>query len=167
MSIQKLRSERGWSQETLAMHSGLSVRTIQRVENGKRASLESLQCLAAVFETNVGDLVQEKLMTNTQTSNQQLEEHSEKEAIAYVHNLKWFHLHWITFIVVMPCLYGLNLVVSPEVFWVIIVGIAWGFGLALHAIVLFGMFSLFGGAWEQRQFQKYMNQRGQNNHLDS
>ena len=163
MSIQQLRTDRGWSQEELAMHSGLSVRTIQRIENGKRASLESLKCLAAVFETNVSNLVQEKAMTSTPTTNQHYLEHAEKEAIAYVQNLKGFHIHWITFIVVMPCLYALNIKVSPEDLWIIFVGIAWGFGLALHAVVLFGMFSLFGGAWEQRQFQKYMSQHNQDN----
>ena len=162
MSIQQLRLDKGWSQEDLAMHSGLSVRTIQRIENGKRASLESLKCLAAVFETNVSNLVQEKPMANTQPTNQQFIEHAEKEAIAYVQNLKGFHIHWITFTVVMAGLYVLNLNVSPGNWWVIIVGIAWGAGLGLHAIVLFGMFSLFGGAWEQRQFQKYMNRHGQN-----
>ena len=162
MSIQKLRVEKGWSQEDLAMHSGLSVRTIQRIENGKRASLESLKCLAAVFETNVSNLVQEKPMTNSQPTNQQFIEHAEKEAIAYVQNLKGFHIHWITFVVVMPCLYALNLKVSPDNLWVLIVGLAWGFGLALHAIVLFGMFSVFGGAWEQKQFQKYMSRHGNN-----
>ena len=162
MSIQRLRTDKGWSQEELAMHSGLSVRTIQRIENDKRASLESLKCLAAVFQTSVSALVQEKPMTDTQPTKQQFVEHTEKEAIAYVQNLKGFHIHWITFIVVMPCLYALNLQVSPENLWILIVGAAWGFGLALHAVVLFGIFSLFGGAWEQKQFQKYMNQHRQN-----
>ena len=35
MLIQKLRLQRGWSQEQLAVLSGLSVRTIQRLERGK------------------------------------------------------------------------------------------------------------------------------------
>ena len=39
MNILTLRLEKGWSQEELAAHSGLSVRTIQRIENGQRASL--------------------------------------------------------------------------------------------------------------------------------
>jgi len=160
MSIQKLRLDKGWSQEDLAMHSGISVRTIQRIENGKRASLESLKCLAAVFETNVSNLVQEKPMSNTQSSDQYFVGQAEQEAISYVQNLKAFHLNWITFIIVMPCLYMLNIKVSPDFLWVILAGIGWGFGIVLHALVIFGLFSVFGGAWEQREFQKRMDRRG-------
>ena len=59
MGVQELRLEKGWSQERLAQISGLSLRTIQRIESGKTAGLESLNCLAAVFETNVSNLMQE------------------------------------------------------------------------------------------------------------
>jgi transcriptional regulator with XRE-family HTH domain len=50
MLIQKLRLQHGWSQEQLAELSGLSVRTIQRIEGGKTASVESLKSLGAIFE---------------------------------------------------------------------------------------------------------------------
>lgn len=42
MLVQKLRLQRSWSQEQLAAVSGLSVRTIQRIERGQSASLETL-----------------------------------------------------------------------------------------------------------------------------
>ena len=54
--IQKLRVQRGWSQEQLAELSGLSPRTIQRLERGHKASMESLKCIAAVFEVDFADL---------------------------------------------------------------------------------------------------------------
>ena len=135
MDIQKLRTDKGWSQEELAMHAGISVRTIQRIENGKRASLESLKCLAAVFETSVSELVQEKPMTTSESTSQHLLEMKEKEAIAYVENLKGFHMNWIAFLVIMPCLYLLNMQVSPENLWVAFVGVAWVFAIVLHAIM--------------------------------
>lgn len=47
--IQKLRDIKCWSQEELAAASGLSVRTIQRVEKTGIASLETTKALAAVF----------------------------------------------------------------------------------------------------------------------
>lgn len=159
MNIQKLRLDKGWSQEELAMHSGISVRTIQRIENGKRASLESLKCLAAVFETNVSNLVQEKPMSNTQTSDQYFVKQSEQDAIAYVQNLRAFHMNWIAFLVIIPALYVLNIKISPEFLWVVIVAIAWFAAIVLHALVIFGLFSVFGGAWEQREFQKRMDRR--------
>ena len=46
MIIRKLRLKRGWSQEQLAGMSGLSVRTIQRIERGQGPGLESLKSLA-------------------------------------------------------------------------------------------------------------------------
>ena len=157
MIIQKLRVDRGWSQEELAAHSGLSVRTIQRIENGKRASLESLKCLAAVFETQVSDLVQENPMNDTQTSNQYFLDQAEQEAIEYVENLKAFHLNWITFVIVMPFMYLLNIKLTPGFLWVLILAGTWTLAIVLQAVLIFGLFSVFSGAWEQREFQKRMS----------
>jgi len=70
MNIQQRRLEKGWSQEELARHSGLSTRTIQRIEGGQKAGLESLKCLAAVFETSISALMQEQTMTNPEQADQ-------------------------------------------------------------------------------------------------
>jgi len=59
MVLKKMREKRTWSQEQLAEMSGLSVRTIQRIEAGNKASLESLKSLASVFEVKVSTLEQE------------------------------------------------------------------------------------------------------------
>ena len=56
MLIQKLRLKRGWSQQQLAEASGLSTRTIQRVEAGHPASVETLKSIAAVFEVDFSTL---------------------------------------------------------------------------------------------------------------
>ncbi|MCG8485970.1 MAG: helix-turn-helix domain-containing protein [Chromatiales bacterium] len=55
--IKKLRISKAWSQEQLAEFSGLSIRTIQRLERGHSAGLESLKSVAAVFEISVSDLL--------------------------------------------------------------------------------------------------------------
>lgn len=57
--IKKLRERKNWSQEQLATMSGLSVRTIQRIESGNKASMESLKSLASVFEIDVSKLTEE------------------------------------------------------------------------------------------------------------
>ncbi|NMP30484.1 helix-turn-helix transcriptional regulator [Thalassotalea sp. M1531] len=52
LSIEKLktlRREKGWSQEVLAKATGLSVRTIQRIESDGKASVESTLSIASVF----------------------------------------------------------------------------------------------------------------------
>ena len=71
MLVQKLRLQRGWSQEQLAELSGLSVRTIQRMERGLPASNETLKSLASVFEIEFSTLqaTQEPSMTTYSASN--------------------------------------------------------------------------------------------------
>lgn len=54
--VQKLRLKRGWSQQQLAELSGLSTRTIQRVEGGQTPTVETLKSLASVFEVDFQEL---------------------------------------------------------------------------------------------------------------
>lgn len=56
MILKQLRISRHLSQEQLAQMSGLNVRTIQRIESGHNASVESLKCLAAVLEVDIPTL---------------------------------------------------------------------------------------------------------------
>ncbi|WP_405600686.1 MULTISPECIES: helix-turn-helix transcriptional regulator [unclassified Pseudoalteromonas] len=54
--IKKQRNERTWSQDHLASVSGLSLRTIQRIEKEGKCSLDSKKALASVFEIDANDL---------------------------------------------------------------------------------------------------------------
>ena len=67
MIVRRLREKRNWSQEQLAIMSGLSTRTIQRIESGNKASLESLKALASVFEIDISKL-QEEIIVIDKTS---------------------------------------------------------------------------------------------------
>lgn len=67
MIVRRLREKRNWSQEQLATMSGLSTRTIQRIESGNKASLESLKALASVFEIDISKL-QEEIIVIDKTS---------------------------------------------------------------------------------------------------
>ncbi|MCA9971282.1 MAG: DUF805 domain-containing protein, partial [Anaerolineales bacterium] len=55
--VKKLRTAKSWSQEQLGEASGLSPRTIQRLENGGNASMESVRALAAAFEVDSQELL--------------------------------------------------------------------------------------------------------------
>lgn len=55
--IKELRIKKGWSQEELAEFSGLSVRTVQRIEQGAQPSRESLRALSATFSIPQSELV--------------------------------------------------------------------------------------------------------------
>ncbi len=54
--IKELRLAKAWSQEQLAQLASVSVRTVQRIENGEQASLETLAAIASAFELGVTDL---------------------------------------------------------------------------------------------------------------
>lgn len=50
--VKELRNQKGWSQSELAELSGLSVKTIQRIEHGQGApSLDTAKALASIFDT--------------------------------------------------------------------------------------------------------------------
>jgi DNA-binding XRE family transcriptional regulator len=66
--IKKQRNNRAWSQTQLADVSGLSVRTIQRIEKTGIASLESVKSFASVFELEVKD-IQKKSKIQTHSLN--------------------------------------------------------------------------------------------------
>lgn len=54
--IQDLRAARAWSQQDLAEATGLNLRTIQRIERGGNASLQSRKSLAMAFDLDIADL---------------------------------------------------------------------------------------------------------------
>jgi DNA-binding XRE family transcriptional regulator len=55
------RLKRAWNKDQLARFSGLSHRTIQRVEKEATGSLETKKALAATFEIDANDLDYEEL----------------------------------------------------------------------------------------------------------
>lgn len=51
-----MRKNAGWTQERLCEHSGVTVRTIQRLEAGHETSLETLSRVADALQVDVRDL---------------------------------------------------------------------------------------------------------------
>lgn len=82
MIVKKLRKQNNWSQEQLATMSGLNVRTIQRVEGGQKASLETLKCLASVFNVDIERLTEEITVID-------------KESVAWKRQPWWFRINFI------------------------------------------------------------------------
>ncbi len=68
MILKQLRIGRHLSQEQLARMSGLNVRTIQRIESGHNASLESLKCLASALEVDIETLNREAYKMDKDTA---------------------------------------------------------------------------------------------------
>lgn len=155
MLIQKLRLQRGWSQEQLADVSGLSVRTVQRLERGQTGSLESLNALAAVFEIDIARLTEPDMaQPNTESVRA-----DEALALAQVRKLKGFYLHLAQFAVVIPFLALINLFASPSYWWVIWPALGWGLGIAAHAASVFDLVPFLNGDWEKRQVEKRLGRK--------
>jgi len=156
MLVQKLRLRRGWSQEQLADVSGLSVRTIQRIERGQKPSLESQKALAAVFEVDLSHIQspdQEAEMHGPASS-----AHEAQEALAFarVRRIKRLYAHLFVYVVVIGALSVVNLVGHPRVFWVIWPALGWGVGLAFHGLSAFNRIPFLNAEWEKRQVEKVL-----------
>ena len=54
--VKSKRNERGWTQEELAIAADLGLRTIQRMEAGGEASLNSIKSVASALEIESGSL---------------------------------------------------------------------------------------------------------------
>jgi transcriptional regulator with XRE-family HTH domain len=134
-AIKKMRLERHWSQEQLADMSGLSIRTIQRIENGENAGLESLKSLAAVFETNITD------------SNKTDEIEQIRKEEAYVQNIKGFYK--LLAIAILSLVVPFIIAVNDSSLWSVFLWIllSWGVILGIYSL---NVFDLFGEEWKRK-----------------
>jgi len=133
--IKKMRLERHWAQDQLAEMSGLSIRTIQRIENGENAGLESLKSLASVFEINIAD----------SDKKQEMEQIRKEEE--YVQNVKGFYklLAVAVFSLVVPFIIAINDSTNWNVFlWILL---SWGVILGIYSL---NVFDFFGDEWKRK-----------------
>lgn len=151
MQVQKLRLQRGWSQQQLAELSGLNVRTIQRIKNGQAASTESLKSLASVFEIDFSKLTSEPTMPTSITPDQ-----DEQLALWKVRKLKGFYIHLTQYVVVIVGLGIINLYNSPDSLWFFWPALGWGIGILAHAASFFQWVPFFGPQWERKQVEKQL-----------
>lgn len=156
MLVQKLRLQKGWSQQQLADLSGLSVRTIQRIEQGHTPSVESLKSLAAVFDIDFSHL-QEPAMsphaTAAVTPPGAGASPDEILALRHVRQLKGLYLHAMQYLLVVTALAVFNLWKQPHYWWFLWVAFGWGSGLLVHASRVLN-WGPFGPAWEKAQVEK-------------
>jgi transcriptional regulator with XRE-family HTH domain len=155
MLIQKLRLQRGWSQEQLAELSGLSVRTIQRLERGQTASVESLKALGAAFEIDFSDLKEPEMNA---TMSQSISA-DEALALAHVRKLKGFYIHLAQYGIVISFLAVVNYFTSPHYFWVAWPALGWGLGLLFHALRVFDQVPFLNGQWERQQVERRLGRK--------
>ena len=155
MLVQKLRLQRGWSQQQLAELSGLNVRTIQRIEKGQEPSVESLKSLAAVFNVEFSTLKEQGMV------NVIIESQSAEEILAFnqVRKLNGFYIHLAQYVLVVALLAVINVLTTPNRWWVQWVIMGWGIGVFFHWLQISERFSLFGSTWEKEQVEKRLGRK--------
>jgi transcriptional regulator with XRE-family HTH domain len=134
-----MRLERHWSQDQLAEMSGLSIRTIQRIESGENAGLESLKSLASVFETNIEDSDKKEEM-------EQIRKEEE-----YVQNLKGFYK--LLAVAILSLTVPFFLAVNDSSFWFVFLWIllTWAILLGIYSL---NIFDFFGEEWKRKMIYK-------------
>jgi transcriptional regulator with XRE-family HTH domain len=137
--IKKMRLERHWSQDQLAEMSGLSIRTIQRIENGENAGLESLKSLASVFEINITD------------SNKTKEIEQVRKEEEYIQNVKGFYK--LLALAILSLAVPFAIAVNDSSHWNVFLWIllSWGVILAIYSL---NIFDLFGEEWKGKMIAK-------------
>jgi len=157
MSIQKMRLQRGWSQQQLADASGLSVRTVQRIESGHPGSIESIKSLAAVFEVDFSTLTSEAAMVDQQQSVS--EAIRERIAFMQARRIRGFYLHLMIYLVASGGCALIDLATSPGILWFIGLSLFWGLGVAVHALTVFVFDRFFGGPWELARVEQLLGRQ--------
>ena len=160
MLIQKLRLQRGWSQEQLAELSGLSVRTIQRLERGQTPSVESLKAIASVFEIDFNRLKEPDMDTPETPGaspglNPKLRP-DEALALAHVRKIKAFYVHLTQYVAVIGLLAAVNLFTYSGYPWFLWPAFGWGIGIVAHGLAAFGRTPFLDAQWERREVEKYL-----------
>lgn len=130
MIIRELRLQRGWSQDELGRISGLSARTIQRIERGDRPSLESAKALSAVFEVPLA-----QLQADFDHRGPVLAKDDHEDAQARdVHS---FFVHLLVFLLAIAFFFALNRYFDPGFTWAWWPTMGWAIGLIAHGLGAF------------------------------
>ncbi|EPL3844590.1 helix-turn-helix domain-containing protein [Klebsiella aerogenes] len=148
--VKQLRLQRAWSQEQLAELAGVSVRTIQRIENGDRPGLETLSALAAVFEINVAELSDDAPVGHEASLDLRIE-----EAKSRLHQESRFFRSLSVAVTVCVLLLVINRLTQPDIYWSVWVAIVWGALLLLRGLRLF-VFAGWIRQWRQARLQRLL-----------
>ena len=128
VKIKRWREERSWSQDHLSDAAGLSLRTIQRIENGNGTSRESVIALAAAFNVDVIALTVDERAESKAIAQNKRNKIKDALRVGFLINLASYLFGLVVFTVISLSDgvegYGMLL---PAIWWG--VGVA-GFGLA-------------------------------------
>jgi transcriptional regulator with XRE-family HTH domain len=132
MIVRKLRLQRGWTQDQLSEISGLSIRTIQRLERGAKPSLETAKSLAAIFEVDFQSFQPWELDMNSPEKEPAVAE-DEKSAMLYAKRVTEYILGAIVTLIVAGFLIYKE---GPTEKLLLVLG-ALGIAMVIHGLFVF------------------------------
>jgi len=151
VNIRELRKQKYWSQDQLAQMSGLSIRTIQRIERDQKAGLESLKALSAVFDIEISELQREAvdavgIITSEQTDKVRKE--------AYAEGVKG--LYKLMAVAIFTLVSTFIFVLDDTTSWGFIglMAVSWGVIIGVYAM---NTFDLFGDDWKRKLWARKIN----------
>ncbi|MEE9428993.1 MAG: 2TM domain-containing protein [Paracoccaceae bacterium] len=183
MILHTLRKYRGWSLEQMAEMSGISMRTILRIERGERDCLHSLKRSAKAINTTITKMKMkmEKDMTNKDQPVESDEPNQRRRAekihcsnrgdqpddpnlspeensvSRQVRRERGFYVQVVTYLGTLGFLYILNIMTNPDSLWVIWPALGMGMASFFQAIRVFGPERRIGGSWEHKQIEKRLS----------
>jgi XRE family transcriptional regulator, regulator of sulfur utilization len=151
MIVRKLRLKRGWSQNQLAEMAGVTTRTIQRIEQGHRPSMETCKALASVFEVDLSLLQPEDETMQNETELKA----DEQQALLYAKRMKEFYEFLFTYVV----LAAVFLVVFKGFTLVYIIFAGLGVGLIVQGLIAFEVVSFMSPEWERKLAERKLGRK--------
>ncbi len=144
--IKDLRIAKGWSQEQLATIAGLSTRTIQRIENGEQASLDTLTAIAAALGLQVSELICPTQSAPTDESVQQQLRQQVEDETRLLRKLS-------RFIVFSLVLLAINWFTHSQYLWSLWIIGGIGLAIALRAVRTLLLRDVIN-RWQQRRLEQ-------------
>lgn len=145
----ELNLERAWSQEQLAKIAGLSIRTVQQIENEEKLGLEILSALTAVFEVSVTELTEADAHVNDA-----LDQRISESKIKLTNESRFYRLV-ITAVIANLLLFTLNRFTSSNGQWPLWVSSIWFALLIVCGVRIFLTDEVITG-WQKKRPQQML-----------
>ena len=100
--LKQIREQQNLTQEELSEKSGISVRTIQRIESGTEPKGHTLKTLSKTLEISVDDLLNKKVEVLVEDTTEKSIKNSEIESQINYQKVKMINLSSVLFVLLPP-----------------------------------------------------------------
>ena len=149
--LKQIREQQNLTQEELSEKSGISVRTIQRIESGTEPKGHTLKTLSKTLEISVDDLLNKKLEVLVEDTTEKSIKNSEIESQINYQKVKMINLSSVLFVLLPPLnilvplilSYSLkqknqltNQIISLQILWTILAPIVFMLGIFISPKII-------------------------------